>query len=282
MSRKSRRTRARNLNAQQAPRDEAGAHASREERGRAKPDPTPEERPQPHQQQTFGQWLWSWVKTIVIAFAIWFVLQALVIKSFRIDSGSMEPTLFEGDWLFINRVIYGAPVPLLGFRTPKVRDPERGELIVLRGVEEPVLSIVKRVIALGGDTVEFRSDSLFRNGAYVPEPYVQHVDPTMPTDPVTVEQMRAWQLPYLLDTVEKATYRPTLRTWGPVVLPPEHLLTMGDNRDASYDGRHWGFLPRPNVMGRPLIIYYSFDPNHWRPLPFVTAIRWGRMFRAPW
>jgi signal peptidase I len=281
MSRKNRRTRARNLNAQGAPRQQ-NADAPRAEDARDTADDPPAIRKPVPERQTLGQWLWSWVKTIVIAFAIWFVLQALVIKSFRIDSGSMEPTLFEGDWLFINRVIYGAPVPFLGFRTPKVRDPGRGELIVLRGVEEPVLSIVKRVIALGGDTVEFRSDSLFRNGRYVPEPYVQHVNPIMPTDPMTVEQMRRWQLPFLVDSVDKAGYRPTLRTWGPVVLPPEHLLTMGDNRDASYDGRHWGFLPRPNVMGRPLLIYYSYDPNHWRPLPFLTAIRWGRMFRAPW
>jgi signal peptidase I len=281
MSRKNRRTRARNLNAQGAPRQQ-NADAPRAEDARDTADDPPAIRKPVPERQTLGQWLWSWVKTIVIAFAIWFVLQALVIKSFRIDSGSMEPTLFEGDWLFINRVIYGAPVPFLGFRTPKVRDPGRGELIVLRGVEEPVLSIVKRVIALGGDTVEFRGDSLFRNGRYVPEPYVQHVNPIMPTDPMTVEQMRRWQLPFLVDSVDKAGYRPTLRTWGPVVLPPEHLLTMGDNRDASYDGRHWGFLPRPNVMGRPLLIYYSYDPNHWRPLPFLTAIRWGRMFRAPW
>jgi signal peptidase I len=234
------------------------------------------------QKPTLGVWLWSWVKTIVIAFAIWFVLQALVIKAFRIDSGSMEPTLYEGDWLFINRVIYGAPVPLLGFRTPKVRDPQRGELIVLRGVEPPILSIVKRVIGLAGDTIEFRADSLFRNGTFVPEPEVQHVNPLMPTDAQTTEQMRRWQVRYLGDGTDPATYQPTLRAWGPVVVPEGHLFTMGDNRDASYDGRHWGFLPRGNVLGRPLVIYYSYNPKHWRPLPFITAIRWGRILRAPW
>ena len=275
-NKRSRRKRKQEARGEESKRDQQAAQSTSDEEKRS-------EQPVAHPQKlTFGAWLWSWVKTLVIAFAIWFVLQALVVKSFRIDSGSMEPTLLEQDWLFINRVVYGAPVPFLGFRTPKLRDPRRGELIVLRGVEEPVLSIVKRVIALGGDTVEFRADSLFRNGTYVPEPHVQHVNPSMRTDPMTAEQMRRWQIPYLVDGADPASYQPTLRTWGPVVVPEGHLFTMGDNRDASYDGRNWGFLPRENVIGRPLLIYFSFDPHHWRPLPFITAIRWGRMFRTPW
>jgi signal peptidase I len=233
--------------------------------------------PQSHRQVLIG-----WVKSIAIAFAIWFVLQALVIKSFRVDSGSMEPTLFAGDWFFINRVVFGSPVPLIRVRTPKVRDPRTGELIVLRGVEEPILTIVKRVIGVAGDTIELRADSLFRNGEYVPEPYVQHVDPAAEMDAMQRQRSRTWQLPHLTAAVDTATYLPSLRTWGPVVVPDGHLFTMGDNRDASYDGRHWGFLPRSHAIGRPLFIYYSYDSGNWRPLPFLTAIRWGRMLRAPW
>jgi signal peptidase I len=167
-------------------------------------------------------------------------------------------------------------------RTPKIRDPRAGELIVLKGVERPILTIVKRVIGVAGDTIEFRADSLFRNGRYVPEPYVQHVDPAAEMDAMQQQRSRTWQLPYLAAGVDTAAYVPSLRTWGPVVVPPDHLFTMGDNRDASYDGRHWGFLPRRNVIGRPLFIYYSYDPGNWRPLPFVTAIRWGRLLRSPW
>jgi signal peptidase I len=224
----------------------------------------------------------GWLKSIAIALAIWFVLQALVIKSFRVDSGSMEPTIYAGDWFFINRVVFGSPVPVIPVRTPKIRDPRAGELIVLKGVERPILTIVKRVIGVAGDTIEFRADSLFRNGRYVPEPYVQHVDPAAEMDAMQQQRSRTWQLPYLAAGVDTAAYVPSLRTWGPVVVPPDHLFTMGDNRDASYDGRHWGFLPRRNVIGRPLFIYYSYDPGNWRPLPFVTAIRWGRLLRSPW
>jgi signal peptidase I len=231
---------------------------------------------------SFGRWVWGWVKTLAIAFVLWFVLQALLIKAFRIDSGSMEPSMYEGDWLFINRAIYGSEVPLLGIPTPKFGDPEAGDLIVLRGVEEPVLAIVKRVMGVAGDTLELRADSLFRNGLHVAEPYVQHVNADVEMDAQQQVRTKQWQQPHLTADVDRESYWPTLRTWGPIVVPDGHLFTMGDNRDASYDGRHWGFLPRENVMGRPMFIYYSFDPNHWRPLPFITAIRWGRILRAPW
>jgi signal peptidase I len=224
----------------------------------------------------------GWVQSILIALAIWFVLQALVVKSYRVDSGSMEPTLYAGDWFFINRVVFGSPVPLLGVHTPKLRDPERGEVIVIKGVLEPILTLVKRVIAVAGDTVELRADSLYRNGVYVPEPYVQHVDPRAEMGPLQRDSARTWQLPYLVAGVDTATYRPGMHTFGPVVVPPDHLFTLGDNRDESYDGRNWGFLPRSHVVGRPLFIYYSYDPTSWRPLPFITAIRWRRILGTPW
>ncbi len=235
----------------------------------------------PRPQQDFSQWVWGWVKSIAIALVIWFFLQAFLIKSFRIISDSMESTFLVGDWLFINKALYGPAIPFTNIHLPSLRDPKAGELIVLEGVEQPVLTIVKRVIGVAGDTIELRADSLFRNGDYVPEPYVQHVDSTAFMDTLQRQRTRNWQLPHLVNTVDRDSYMPDLRNWGPIVIPQEHLFTMGDNRDESYDGRHWGFLPRKNVLGRPIFIYYSYDPNHWRPLPFITAIRWNRLLRRP-
>jgi signal peptidase I len=65
------------------------------------------------------------------------------------------------------------------------------------------------------------------------------------------------------------------------VVPPDSFFVMGDNRDSSYDGRYWGFLPRANVRGRPLLVYYSYDRESWKPLPFISAIRWDRIFSTP-
>lgn len=232
-------------------------------------------------ERDFRQWALGWVKSIALALVLWFVIQAFLVKSYRIDSGSMEPTLYENDFLFINKAVYGAQVPLTGLRTPKFRDPRRGELIVLRGIELDSLTIVKRVIGIGGDTLEMRSDSLFRNGEYVDEPYTKHVDPMVEMPTMQRQIARRWQLPQLVDGAATDEYLPGLRNWGPFVVPDDHFFGMGDNRDASHDGRAWGFLPRKHVIGRPLFIYYSYDPNSWSPLRFLTAIRWGRLLRSP-
>ncbi|MBW8772099.1 MAG: S26 family signal peptidase, partial [Gemmatimonadetes bacterium] len=69
--------------------------------------------------------------------------------------------------------------------------------------------------------------------------------------------------------------------WGPIVIPPDSLFVMGDNRDHSWDGRYWGLLPRGNVRGTPLFIYYTYDAATYKPLPFITNVRWGRFFHVP-
>ncbi len=235
----------------------------------------------PKERQSFSEWALGWAKSIIIAFVIWFFLQAFLLKSFMIISDSLEPTLHVGDALFINKALYGARVPFTDIRTPAIRDPRHGDLVVFEGIEEPPLTIVKRIIGTQGDTLQMRHDSLFRNGEYVPEPYVRHVDPTARMDRAQQLRSRNWQLPHLVDTVDKESYMPDLRDWGPFVVPEGHVFGMGDNRDASYDGRHWGFLPRQNIQGHPMFIYYSYDPNHWRPFPFVTAIRWSRLLHRP-
>jgi signal peptidase I len=92
--------------------------------------------------------------------------------------------------------------------------------------------------------------------------------------------MRHWQLPHYIGR-DTAAYAPDLNNWGPIVVPADSFFMMGDNRDGSYDGRYWGFLPRANVRGRPLIVYYSYDPNTYKPAPYFTNIRWGRLFTTP-
>jgi signal peptidase I len=89
-----------------------------------------------------------------------------------------------------------------------------------------------------------------------------------------------WQLRYLAGK-GRETYRPTLKNWGPLVVPPDSFMVMGDNRDNSYDSRYWGFLGRDRIRGRPLLIYYSYDRNAVLPLPFLTGIRWRRLFSTP-
>jgi signal peptidase I len=227
-----------------------------------------------------GSWLWEWTKSIAVALVVWFFLRTFLLEAFRIPSGSMENTLLVGDFLFVNKLLYGAEVPLTGKKLPVVREPRRNEILVFDSVEEPGLKVVKRLIGVPGDTLAMESGTLIRNGQRIDEPYAVHSSPTSLAEPDQREHMRAWQSVHLAGRSPQG-YHPDLQNWGPIVVPADSFFMMGDNRDSSYDGRYWGFLPRTNVRGTPMFIYYSFDKTSYRSLPFITAIRWGRIFTHP-
>jgi signal peptidase I len=225
-------------------------------------------------------WLWEWTKSIVVALVVWFFLRTFLVEAFRIPSGSMENTLLIGDFLFVNKALYGAEVPLIHTYLPPVREPVRNDILVFDSVEEEGLKVVKRLIGMPGDTLSMEGGQLYRNGRRVPEPYAVHADPRRSEDAVQRAKMREWQVPHLARR-DSASYQPDLQDWGPIVVPADSFFMMGDNRDSSYDGRYWGFLPRMNVRGRPLVVYFSYDPSSWRALPFLTAVRWDRIFSQP-
>ncbi len=229
--------------------------------------------------QGFAKWLWEWTKSIAFALVVWLFLRTFLIEAFRIPSGSMENTLLVGDFLFVNKLLYGAEVPVIHKRLPAVREPVRNDVVVFDSVEEEGLKVVKRLIGVPGDTLAMADGRLYRNGVAVDEPWARHRSPGTGADAFHRAKMRAWQVEYLVG--DTSGYSPDLNDWGPIVVPPGHFFMMGDNRDYSDDGRYWGFLPRESVRGRPLFVYFSFDAQSWRPLPFFTAIRWTRFFTAP-
>jgi signal peptidase I len=232
------------------------------------------------QHRTFGAWLLDWAKSIAIALVVWMVLRTFLIEAFRIPSGSMENSLLVGDFLFVNKALYGAEVPFTGRRLPAVREPIRGDILVFDSVEEEGMKVVKRLIGMPGDTLSMVEGDLFRNGVRVDEPYALRSDPNKSEEPLQRAKMRRWQVSHLVGR-DPATYQPDLHDWGPIVVPADSFFMMGDNRDSSYDGRYWGFLPRLNVRGKPLIVYFSYDKNSYKPLPFLSAIRWGRLLTTP-
>ena len=226
----------------------------------------------------FGRWLWDWVKSIAVALVIWFVLRSLLVEAFRIPSSSMERTLLVGDFLFVNKALYGAELPLVHTRLPAFREPVRGDIVVFDSRTQEGVKVVKRLVGMPGDTLEMRGGVLHRNGEPVTEPYAQRLDSLNDTADA---EMRVWQLGYLLAEVDRDAYRPTRDNWGPLAVPAGQYFVMGDNRDNSYDSRYWGFVDRRVIRGRPLFVYYSFDRESWRALPFLTAIRWGRIGTRP-
>ncbi len=230
--------------------------------------------------RSFLEWLWEWTKSIAVALVVWFFLRTFLVEAFRIPSGSMEKTLLVGDFLFVNKALYGAEVPIFNKRLPAVREPVRGDILVFDSVTEEGLKVVKRLIGMPGDTLAMEHGTLYRNGKMVHEPYAVHADPSKSEDLAQRAVMRQWQIKYLVQRDSNA-YQPDLQDWGPIVVPSDSYFMMGDNRDNSYDSRYWGFLPRSNVRGRPLLVYFSYNAESWRPLPYFTDIRWARVFATP-
>jgi len=223
--------------------------------------------------------VWEWIRAGAWALGIWLVLSTFVVQAYFIPSPSMEKTLLVGDVLFVNKFIYGAKIPFINAHLPAVRQPHRGDIVVfLSPIEDSML--VKRLIGVPGDTLQMRQDVLYRNGKALEEPYAQSLDPEWSADSATRLQMRAFQLPHYIGP-DPAHYLPDVHDWGPIVVPPDSLWMMGDNRDSSRDSRFWGFAPRRNVRGTPIIIYYSWDAGSYRPFPFFTATRWSRIFHIP-
>jgi signal peptidase I len=221
-----------------------------------------------------------WTKSILLAIGIWLVLRTFLVEAYRIPSGSMEQTLLVGDLLFVNKALYGAEIPLTRARLPAIRGPRRGDIVIFDSVEEPGRAIVKRIVGLPGDTVAMRHGALIRNGQPVNEPYVVHVEPDRSEAAEERDRMRAWQLPHLVGA-DPGSYDPDVSDWGPLVIPPDSFFVLGDNREDSVDSRYWGLVPRGNVRGHPLFVYFSYDAARWRSAPFFSSIRWRRIFSIP-
>jgi signal peptidase I len=238
--------------------------------------PAPRERPPPVQEKNETM---EWVKSIAIAILLFLVIRTFVVTAYSIPSESMESTLLVGDYLMANNAIFGATLPFTGVRLPAVRDPRRSEIVVFRPeYNQPVIDVVKRVVAVPGDTIEMRDRVVYINGARADEPYLHPpVAPDQPLNRLGMEGYQ-WHLAHLANGTDPNTYAPTRNTWGPLVVPPESYFMMGDNRDQSLDSRYVGFIPRDVIRGKPLFVYFSYDRLADRPSPRpLTAARWGRI-----
>lgn len=192
------------------------------------------------------------------------LLRARLLVAFRVPNEAMAPTLQVGDYLYVTKWTHARG------------RPARDEVVAFESVDEPGLQFMKRVLGMPGDTLQMRSGALIRNGQLLQEPYAIHTDPDRESDPILEKGMREWQVRYL--SVSDTGYAPDFQNWGPVVVPSDSFFSLGDNRDASYDSRYYGFVPFVNVIGRASTIYFSLDPD---PADaFLSRVRWNRIGRA--
>jgi signal peptidase I len=199
----------------------------------------------------------EWVKAIVFSVLFVVTFRGVVAQAYQIPTGSMENTLLVGDYLFINKMLYGSEIDLgvsghrfFHYRFPAFRQPVPGDIIVFRYPENPRQDFIKRCVAVGGQTVMIRDKNLYVDGKRQVEPYVIHIDPR--TLPREVSQRD---------------------NFGPITVPKGYLFMMGDNRDNSHDSRFWGPLSVGLVKGKAMIRYFSWDGDH-------SSIRFNRMFQT--
>jgi signal peptidase I len=241
---------------------------------------------------------WETFKSIIGAIAIYLVIRTLFIEAYRIPSGSMIPTLLVGDWLFVNKLVYGPTIPFTNTHLPGYAQPKRNDVVVFvspyqadeaaKG-DDPTPTLVKRLVGAPGDTLYMRGGLLYLNGVPQHQGFAASHNYVDPSAANSTDELFSWQHKIELKSSRFGSppATPTHDNWGPLLIPAGHYFMMGDNRYCSKDSRYWGLVPQDNVRGRPLIVYYSFRPSgnpdvcnsdtSDRPLPFITDIRFGRI-----
>lgn len=213
-----------------------------------------------------GDCLWrEWVRPLALpALAILAAKSALADINY-VPSGSMKPTLLEGDVAVVNKLAYDLKLPFTRYRLAAWGTPARGDIVVCFAPDEGT-RLVKRVVAVAGDTVELRGDVLYLNGQraeYAPLPAdaagVRYLDPTERAAAAFARETLggAGHAVMVLPRV------PARRDFGPVVVPAWQCLVLGDNRDNSRDSRYFGFMPCCDIVGRTEAVFVSGDLNHW-------------------
>jgi signal peptidase I len=222
--------------------------------------------PRPYTLRWYNRW-YLYIVLFLLAAPVVVQLHQLMrpgfVEGFRIPSASMEPTILTGDFLFVDK------------RASARQHLQRGTMVVFRSVEEEGLHVIKRIVGMPGDTLQMIAGALYLNGRPAQEEFVQIPHAEKHEAPSMRAMMLQWQSHHYVGS--ESSYEPDLQDWGPLVVSPDSFLVLGDNRDNAYDGRYWGLLPADNIEGQPLMIYMSYDPHGWTPLPLLTAIRWSRV-----
>ncbi len=230
-----------------------------------------------------GDRFWDFIKQMGIALVLALCIKTSIVEAYKIPSGSMEDTLKVGDFLLANKFIYGSrlPIPFVDVRLPDFRDPLPGDVVIFKYPLDPDVNYIKRCIAVSGQTVEIRNKQVYVDG-----------------QPIELPEHGKYEA-----THAEPFHRPRGQQLGTrdnmplVTVPPNALFVMGDNRDRSSDSRFWGFVPRENVLGKAMIVHWSWqdDPRapetSWRnPFSYVRSlaynivhihqrVRWSRLFQ---
>ena len=171
----------------------------------------------------------EWVESIIVAFILAMFIREFFFQAFRIPSGSMRNTLLEGDRLLVNKLSYGPKIRFSRMRLPGFSVPHRGDVIVFIYPQDPKRDFIKRLIALGGETVEIKGGDIYVDGKIVEHPRIKNTYYYNYGNALPGEKIR---------------------------VPAGHYFVLGDNSASSSDSRYWGFVPENNVIGKAALIYW--------------------------
>jgi signal peptidase I len=206
-----------------------------------------------------------------------------LVQAFIVPTPSMETTVMVGDHLLVDKLSYAPAGSISRFFLPYT-DVRRGDIIVFRYPMDIRQNYVKRVMGVPGDHIRVVNKAVYLNGKALQEPYARHIFPNI--EPYRDNFPSEPDSPYVYDRAREMLAHHVVN--GEIVVPPDSYFAMGDNRDNSLDSRYWGFVPRENIIGKPLLIFWSYDAptedlvdyttNHFVDLAkhFFTKTRWDR------
>jgi signal peptidase I len=206
----------------------------------------------------------EYIESILIAVIIALFVRSVFIQAYKIPSGSMEPTLLIGDHLLVNRLSYVVKVPYFDNVIYTLGKPKRGDIIVFRYPENVKVDYIKRVIATEGDTIEIKNKVIYINGVKMTDSWGHYDDqPPEPRNPF----------------IEKMFGRHVKDNFGPYMVPKDAVFAMGDNRDNSADSRFWGPVRKEHLVGKALILYFSWNSKTTDPFEYIRWSRIGQLIK---
>jgi signal peptidase I len=238
----------------------------------------------PRQGSRTRKFIQEWAVTLLL----FLFVTTTMVQAYVVPTGSMENNILVGDHMLVDKVGFENGGNNWGSYVLPHRDVKRGDIVAFRYPEDVRQTYVKRVIGVPGDHIRLADKQVIRNGQKVDEPYTRHSDPG-------TDQYRD-NFPTAAEFYTSGRGREMFARHvedGEVIVPPGMLFVMGDNRDNSLDSRYWGFVPRDYIVGKPLVIYWSYDAPtsdlvewNWRHvedvgLHFFTRTRWERTLTAP-
>jgi len=193
----------------------------------------------------------EYLEPFVVAVLIALFIRTFVVQAFEIPSSSMEPTLLIGDYLLVNKFAYGIRIPYTNSKFFQFKKPQRGDVIVFIFPLDRSKDFIKRVLGTEGEKVEIIHNKIYINDRLIDDPWGHFVTNDFPRG-----------------------YLQRMENFGPVVVPEDSLFVLGDNRDNSEDSRFWGFLNVNAVLGKALVMYFSWDRN---AESLFGKVRWSRI-----